>query len=67
MQVSVVTDAGPGAAAPAAEPDGPPGADCAVTSEGRVFSYYEGADQPIADYLAELGWAREQGTRGGPG
>ena len=64
VQVSVITDAGPDAAAPAAEPDGPPGADGAVTSTGRVSSYYEGADQPVADYLAELGWAGEPGAAG---
>jgi len=63
-RVSVVADAGPGAAAPAAEPDGPPAADGAVTSSGRVSSYYEGADQPVADYLAELGWAGEPGAAG---
>ena len=61
VQVSVITDAGPGAAA---EPDGPPGADGAVTSTGRVSSYYQGADQPVADYLAELGWAGEPGAAG---
>ena len=58
-----VAGAGPGAHAPAAEPDGQPAADGTVTSSGRVYSYYDGADQPMADYLAELGWSEESGAR----
>ena len=59
--------AGPGAHAPAAKPGGPPGTDGTVTSRGRVSSYYEGADQQMADYLAELGWSEESesGARDG--
>jgi len=58
-QLNGVAGAGPGAHAPAAEPGGPQGADSTVTGNGRVSSYYEGADQPMADYLAELGWSEE--------
>ena len=59
--------AGPGAHAPAAEPGGQPGADGDGASRGRVSSYYEGADQQMADYLAELGWSEESesGARDG--
>jgi hypothetical protein len=58
-----VAGVGAGAHAPAAEPDGQPGADGTVASSGRVYSYYDGADQPMADYLAELGWSEESGAR----
>ena len=60
----------PGAPAPEPEPDGPapepdghPVAAGEVTSSGQIGSYYAGADRPIADYLAELGWAEEPGPR----
>jgi hypothetical protein len=31
----------------------------AATSSQRIASYYDHADQPIADYLAALGWTRQ--------
>ncbi len=57
-QASQVVTADPGANGSAAEPDraGP------VTSNEPIGNYYEGADQPIADYLAERGWPHEPGT-----
>lgn len=61
-QLNGAAGAGPGAHAPAAEPGGQPGADSTVP-KGRVSSYYEGADQEVADYLAELGWSEESGAR----
>ncbi len=60
-----------GQRAPAAEPDGqraspaePDGqaAAGAITSSQRIGSYYDEADQPIADYLAAHGWTEEPGT-----
>jgi hypothetical protein len=66
-QLSHVADAGPGPRAPAAEVNGRPGPDGTVTSNGRVYRYYDGADQPIADYLAELGWDEEPGWAEEPG
>jgi hypothetical protein len=66
-QVSGAAGAGPGSRAPVAELNGRPGPDGVVTSSGRVSSYYEGADQPIADYLAELGWDEEPGWAEEPG
>ena len=44
----------------------------AVTPNERIASYYDQADQPIADYLAELGWTqqpphRPSGSRRRPG
>jgi hypothetical protein len=63
-QVSDVAATEPGPNTPAAEPDGQPGADGTATSSGRVYNYYEGADQPIADYLTEVGWAEEPGAAG---
>jgi hypothetical protein len=65
-QVSHVANTVPGPRAPAAELNGRPGPDGAVTS-GRVSSYYEGADQPMADYLADLGWDEESGWVEEPG
>jgi hypothetical protein len=62
-QLNGVAGAGPGAHAPAAEPGGQPGAAGTVNSSGRLYSYYDGADQPVADYLAELGWSEESGAR----
>jgi hypothetical protein len=38
-----------------------------VASSGQVYSYYEGADQPMADYLAELGWDEEPSWDEEPG
>jgi hypothetical protein len=38
-----------------------------VGSSGRVSSYYEGADQPMSDYLAELGWDEEPAWAEEPG
>jgi hypothetical protein len=58
-QLNGAAVAGPGAHEPAAEPGGQPAADGTVTSRGRVSSYYKGADQQMADYLAELGWSEE--------
>lgn len=50
-----------------ASPAGPSTADERTTSE-RIGAYYEGyydeADQPVAGYLAALGWPEEQGTPG---
>ena len=50
-----------------ASPAGPSTADERTTSE-RVGAYYEGyydeADQPVAGYLAALGWPEELGTPG---
>ena len=66
-QVSGAAGAGPGSRAPVAELNGRPGPGGVVTSSGRVSSYYEGADQPIADYLAELGWDEEPGWAEEPG
>ena len=62
-QLNGAAGAGPGVHAPAAEPGGRPGADGPVPSSGRVSSYYQGADQQVADYLAELGWSEESGAR----
>jgi hypothetical protein len=47
---------------PAREPDGRQGGTGAVTGSGHIGSYYEGADRPIADYLAARGWPEEPGT-----
>jgi hypothetical protein len=66
-QVGGAAGAGPGSRAPVAELNGRPGPGGVVTSSGRVSSYYEGADQPIADYLAELGWDEEPGWAEEPG
>jgi hypothetical protein len=66
-QVSDVADARPGPHAAVAELNGRPGPDGAVTSSGRVYSYYEGADQPMVDYLAEQGWDEEPGWAEEPG
>jgi hypothetical protein len=62
-QLNGTAGAGPGAHAPAAERGGQPGADGNVNDSGQVGSYYDGADQPVADYLAELGWSEESGAR----
>ena len=66
-QVSGAADAGPGSHAPVAELNGRPGPDGVVSDSGRVSSYYEGADQPVADYLAELGWDEEPAWAEEPG
>jgi hypothetical protein len=66
-QVSEAADAGPGPRAPVAELNGRPGPDGVVSNSGRVSSYYEGADQPVADYLAELGWDEEPAWAEEPG
>jgi hypothetical protein len=66
-QASGAADTGPGPRAPAAELNGRRGPDGVVTSSGRVSSYYEGADQPVADYLAELGWDEEPAWAEEPG
>jgi hypothetical protein len=48
---------GPGAA-PGEQPD-----TGGVIPDGeRIGSYYDEADQPMSDYLAELGWTAEPGT-----
>jgi hypothetical protein len=44
------------------EPDGRQDGAGAVTGGGQIGSYYEGADQAIADYLASHGWPQEPGT-----
>jgi len=68
-QASEVPTADPGSNGSAAQPDGPaaepggrPGDAQPVASNEPIGSYYEGADQPIADYLAERGWPQEPGT-----
>jgi hypothetical protein len=66
-QVSDVAGAGPGPHAAVAELNGRPAPDGAVASSGQVYSYYEGADQPMADYLAELGWDEEPSWDEEPG
>ena len=33
-----------------------------ATPSERIASYYDQADQPIADYLAEMGWAQQPPT-----
>ncbi len=61
-QVSEVTAPEPGPDDSAAEPAGHQDGAEAIAGNGQIGSYYEGADQPIADYLAERGWPEEPGT-----
>jgi len=61
-QASEAPAADPGSNGSAAEPGGQPGDAQPVISNGPIGSYYEGADRPIADYLAERGWPQEPGT-----
>lgn len=46
------------------EPDEAQAAAGAVTIGERIGGYYEQADQPLADYLAALGWTEEPGKPG---
>ena len=58
---------------PGAQRDGPrPPVRAATTPNERITSFYDQADQPIADYLAALGWTqqpshRPSGSRRRPG
>ena len=61
-QVSEVAVAEPGRNGSAPEPDGRQDGAGAVTGGRQIGSYYEGADRPIADYLAARGWPEEPGT-----
>lgn len=45
---------------PVAQRDGRQAPSRAATPSERIASYYDQADQPIADYLAGLGWAKER-------
>jgi hypothetical protein len=47
---------------PAMGPDGQQSVNGAVTGSGPIGNYYEGADQPVANYLAERGWDEEPET-----
>ena len=61
-QVSMVAVAEPGRNGSTPEPDGRQDGAGAVTGGGQIGTYYEGADRPIADYLAARGWPEEPGT-----
>jgi hypothetical protein len=60
-RVSGLTGPEPGSGRPGSEPDGQQEAASAVIWSERISSYYDEADQPMADYLAALGWPREAG------
>ena len=47
---------------PSAQRDGRRGPTRAATPNERIVSYYDHADQPIADYLAALGWTQRPPT-----
>lgn len=47
---------------PAARPDGRRTPTGPATPSERIASYYDQADQPIADYLEALGWAQQPPT-----
>jgi hypothetical protein len=44
------------------EPDGQRSVTGAVTGRDRIASYYDEADRPMADYLAQQGWTEEPGA-----
>jgi hypothetical protein len=60
-QVSQAGSPQPGPHEPAADPDGQQAAAGAATSAERITSHYDEADQPMAGYLAALGWTQERG------
>lgn len=57
-QLSNVATAEPEPDRPGADPDEQEAAAGAVTISERIAGYYDEADQPVADYLAALGWDR---------
>lgn len=44
------------------QPEQQQAAVAAATGSGRIASYYDEADRPMADYLAARGWTEEPGT-----